>query len=436
MNPASDSPARRSIRKHLIAGIVVVLLVGFGVGGWAVSTEISGAVIAPGLVVVESNVKKIQHPTGGVVAELRAKNGDRVRAGDLLVRLDDTTTRANRAVVVKALDELAARQTRLEAERDGVEKLSFPDLLTGRMSDPEVARIVNGESRLFELRSIARAGQKSQLKERITQLDQEIAGLTAQADSKEREIVLVKREVESLRELWAKNLTPLFRMTASEREAAKLDGERGNLIANIARAKGRITETQFQIIQIDQDLRSEVARELRELQAKTAELVERKVAAEDLLKRIDIRAPLDGTVHQVAVHTVGGVINPAEPIMQLVPDSDTLTVEAKVNGQDIEQLRIGQIALLRMSAFNQHTTPELEGKISVISADLVIDQRTGLGQYVVRIAVPDEQIARLGELKLVPGMPVEAFMQTRPRTVISYLAKPITDQLARTFREK
>ena len=440
MNPAppnqSTSRARRSIRNHLIAGIVVVLLVGFGVGGWAVSTEISGAVIAQGLVVVESNVKKVQHPTGGVVAELRAKNGDRVRAGDLLVRLDDTTTRANLAVVVKALDELAARQTRLEAERDGAEKLSFPALLTGRVSDPEVARIVNGESRLFELRSIARAGQKAQLKERITQLDQEIAGLTAQEVSKDREIVLVKREVESLRELWAKNLTPLFRMTASEREAARLDGERGALIANIARAKGRITETEFQIIQIDQDLRSEVARELREIQAKSAELVERKVAAEDLLKRIDIRAPQDGTVFQVAVHTVGGVINPAEPIMQIVPDSDTLTVEAKVNGQDIEQLRVGQTALLRMSAFNQRTTPELEGKISVISADLVVDQRTGLGQYVVRIAIPDEQTARLGELKLVPGMPVEAFMQTRPRTVISYLAKPITDQLARTFREK
>ncbi len=435
MNPAPPSRAQRSIRNHLIGGIVVMLLVGFGVGGWAVSTEISGAVIAQGLVVVESNVKKIQHPTGGVVAELRAKNGDRVRAGDLLVRLDDTTTRANLAVVVKALDELAARQTRLEAERDGAEKLSYPDLLTGRMNDPEVARIVNGESRLFELRSIARAGQKAQLKERIAQLDQEIAGLTAQADSKDREIVLVKREVESLRELWAKNLTPLFRMTQSEREAAKLDGERGMLIANIARAKGRITETEFQIIQIDQDLRSEVARELREIQAKSAEYVERKVAAEDLLKRIDIRAPQDGTVFQVAVHTVGGVINPAEPIMQIVPDSDTLTVEAKVNGQDIEQLRVGQTALLRMSAFNR-TTPELEGKISVISADLVVDQRTGLGQYLVRIAIPDEQTARLGELKLVPGMPVEAFMQTRPRTVISYLAKPVTDQLARTFREK
>ncbi len=436
MNPAPPSPARRSIRNHLIAGIAVVLLVGFGVGGWAVSTEISGAVIAPGLMVVESNVKKIQHPTGGVVAELRARNGDRVRAGDLLVRLDDTTTRANLAVVSKALDELAARQTRLEAERDGAEKLSFPALLAGRLSDPEVARIVNGESRLFELRSIARTGQKSQLKERITQLGQEIAGLSAQADSKEREIVLVKREVESLRELWAKNLTPLFRMTASEREAAKLDGERGNLIANIARAKGRITETEFQVIQIDQDLRSEVARELREIQAKSAEYVERKVAAEDLLKRIDIRAPQDGTVFQVNVHTVGGVINPAEPIMQIVPDSDVLTVEAKVNGQDIEQLRVGQTALLRMSAFNQHTTPELEGKISVISADLVVDPRTGLGQYVVRIAIPEQQIARLGELKLVPGMPVEAFIQTRPRTVISYLAKPITDQLARTFREK
>ena len=226
------------------------------------------------------------------------------------------------------------------------------------------------------------------------------------------------------------------RVTALERDAARLEGERGQLIASIAQAKGKITETELQILQIDQDLRSEVAKELREIQGKIAELVERKVAAEDQLKRIDIRAPQDGMVHQSTVHTVGGVITAGEPIMLIVPEADELTVEAKVAPQDIDQVRVGQTAVLRFSAFNQRTTPELNGVVSRVSADLTTDQRTGAAYYAVRITLSESEIARLEGLQLVPGMPVEAFIQTGERTVLSYLMKPFTDQITRSFRSR
>jgi membrane fusion protein, type I secretion system len=226
------------------------------------------------------------------------------------------------------------------------------------------------------------------------------------------------------------------RVTALERDAARLEGERGQLIASTAQAKGKISEIELQILQIDQDLRSEVAKDLREVQGKIAELVERKVAAEDQLKRIDIRAPQDGMVHQSTVHTVGGVITPGEAIMLIVPEADALTVEAKLAPQDIDQVRVGQTAALRFSAFSQRTTPELDGVVSRVSADLTTDQRTGAAYYVVRITLSDSEIARLGGLRLVPGMPVEAFIKTGERTVLSYVMKPFTDQINRSFRSR
>ena len=237
-----------------------------------------------------------------------------------------------------------------------------------------------------------------------------------------------------MRDLWRKNLVQIQRVTALERDAARLEGERGQLIAATAQSKGKISEIELQIIQIDQDLRSEVAKELREVQAKIAELVERKVAAEDQLKRIDIRAPQDGLVHQLAVHTVGGVITPGEAMMLIVPEADNLTVEAKLNPQDIDQVQPGQKAVLRFSTFNQRTTPELNGTVIRVSADLTTDQRSGVSYYTVRISIPEAEVARLGGLKLLPGMPLEAFIQTGERTVLSYLMKPMTDQIARAFR--
>src|SRR3954465_1949484 len=400
------SETRRSMRSSLLGGTTVACLLTFGVGGWAATTELSGAVIAPGSLVVDSNVKKVQHPTGGVVGELRARDGDKVKAGDIVVRLDETITQANLAIVVKSLNELQSRLARLEAERDNVDTILFPAELLARADDPELARSMTGERNLFEFRKSARAGQKAQLRERIAQLKEEIQGLTGQVAAKKRETELIGQELEGVRDLWRKNLVQIQRVTALERDAARLEGERGQLIASTAQAKGKISEIELQILQIDQDLRSEVAKDLREVQGKIAELVERKVAAEDQLKRIDIRAPQNGMVHQSTVHTVGGVISPGEAIMLIVPEADALTVEAKLAPQDIDQVRVGQTAALRFSAFSQRTTPELNGTVTRVSADLTVDQRSGASYFTVRISLTDEELKHLGWLKLLPGMPV------------------------------
>ncbi|MFL5049124.1 MAG: HlyD family type I secretion periplasmic adaptor subunit [Xanthobacteraceae bacterium] len=428
--------ARRSIRRHVVTGIAAIAVLAGGLGGWAMTTELSGAVIASGALVVDTNLKKVQHPTGGVVGELRVRNGDRVKAGDVVIRLDDTTTRANLAIVIKGLDELAARQARLEAERDDDENIDFAVELLARKSNPDVARILGSEQILFDLRRKARLGQKAQLREKVAQVQDEILGLSGQADAKKREIELIQRELEGVRDLWSKKLVPISRLTALEREATRLDGERQQYISAVAQAKGKISETKLQIIQIDQDLRSEVAKELREIQAKSAELVERKVAAQDQLMRVDVRAPQDGIVHQLAVHTIGGVVTASEPLMLIVPQADELTVEVKLPPQNIDQLSGGQRAILRFSAFNQRTTPEINGVVTTISADITQDQKTSASYYLVRISMSADEIARLNDLKLVAGMPVETFIQTGDRTVMSYLVKPLHDQIVKAFRER
>lgn len=435
MNDA-NTIVRGTIRRHLLVGAAVVFLLVGGFGGWAATIQLWGAVIAPGMVVVDSSVKKVQHPTGGVVGELKVRDGDYVKGGDILMRLDETQARANLAILTKGLDELAARQTRLEAEREGAETMSFPEVLMRRAHDPDVAKVIAGESKLFELRRSARAGQRAQLRERAAQLREEIEGLTGQAVAKRREIELIEKELVGVHELWRKNLVAITRVTALERDAARLAGDRGVLIASTAQAKGRIAEIELQIIQIDQDLRSEVAKELAEIRAKTSELVERKVAAEDQLKRIDIRAPQDGVVHQLSVFTIGGVVSAGEPIMLIVPNADDLTIEARVAPYDIDQLRVGQQATMRFSSFSQSTTPELNGLVTRVAADITQDTKTGVTYYTVRVSLPLEELARLDGIKLVPGMPAEVFVQTNARTIMSYLVKPIYDQIARTFREK
>ena len=427
--------AHESIRRYTIAGAAVVAFLTFGVAVWATTTEIAGALIAPGTIVVESNIKKVQHPSGGVVGELRVKDGDRVKTGDLLVRLDDTVTRANLAIVTKTLTELMARKARLSAERDGSDRITFPDELVQQASTPDTAQVMAAEVRLFELRRAARAGQKSQFNERINQAKDEIVGFGAQKTAKDKEIAFIEHELTGVRELYEKNLVPITRLSQLEREATRLGGERGQLTAATAQAKGKIAELQLQIIQVDQDLSSEVAKEMREIDAKIGEFVERRVSALDQLKRTDLRAPQDGTVFQSTVHTVGGVIPAGEAIMLVVPDSDRLTVEAKVNPQDIDKVQLGQSATLRFSAFNFRTTPEIFGSVSQVSADITTDQRTSQSYYTIRIAMQADEVARLGKVKLVPGMPVEAFVNTGDRTVMSYLMKPLSDQISRAFRE-
>ncbi|MER9587009.1 MULTISPECIES: HlyD family type I secretion periplasmic adaptor subunit [unclassified Mesorhizobium] len=429
------SPSQHSIRRYMRFGLIAVALLVGGVGGWASLTRISGAVIASGVLVVDSHVKDVQHSTGGIVGEIAAHDGDRVKRGALLVRLDPTMPAANLAVVTKALDQLSAREARLEAERKGADTIAFPQDLLNRGNDPVIAEIIAGEEQVFETRRAARSGQKSQLQERVLQLQKEIGGDTAQADAKSQEIALVEEELASIRALWKKRLISIDRLTAMERESARLDGERGQLTAALAQAQGKIAEINLQIIQIDLELSTDVNKDLREIDGKVGELTERKIAAEDQLRRIDIRAPQDGVVQQSIAHTIGGVITPGQTIMQIVPDSDSLTVEAKIAPSDIDQLWVGQPAALRFSAFNQRTTPQINGTVERTSPDTTTDQRSGISYYTVRIATTSSEVARLGEVKLVPGMPVESFIKTADRTVISYLVKPLQDQISRAFRE-
>jgi len=428
--------AQQSIRLHLIVGLAIVVVLAGGLGGWASTAEISGALIAPGSIVVESNVKKVQHPTGGVVGEVRARDGDLVKAGDVVVRLDDTVTKASLAIVTKNLDGLWARAARLVGEQQGLDKIVFPKMLLDRGDDPDVKTIIASETKLFEVRVHGRTGQKAQLRERITQLNEEIGGLAAQEKAKDQEIALVEKELSGVRDLYEKHLVQISRLTTLERDTARLNGERAQYIASRAQAKGKITETELQIIQVDKDMVSDVSKDLRETNDKIGEFVERKVTAEDQLRRIDIRAPQDGMVLQSTVHTVGGVITAGDAVMMIVPQADDLQVEAKVNPQDIDKLQIGQKTLLRLSAFNQRTTPELNGVVSRVSPDVTTEQRTGQSYYTIRVSMPPQEIARLGDVKLIPGMPVEAFVQTGDRTMMSYLIKPLSDQLMRTFRER
>jgi HlyD family secretion protein len=428
--------SQKSINRHVMVGVLIVVLLAGGVGGWAGTSEITGAVIAAGQIVVDSNVKKVQHPSGGIVGELRVRDGDRVKIGDVVVRLDDTVTRANLAIVTKGLNEFTARKARLDAEIAGATSITFPKELMDQAGNPDVSSTIASEIKLFEARRVARESQRAQLRNQVAELGEQIAGFAAQQEAKQKEIALIDRELEGVRDLFKKNLVQLTRLTQLEREAARLEGERGQFVSSIAQSKVKISDTQLQILQIDQDLASDNGKELREIEGKIGEFVERKITAEDQLKRVDIRAPQDGTVFQSTVHTVGGVITAGEPIMMVVPEADNLAVEAKTNPAEIDQLQIGQRALLRFTNFSQRTTPEIYGHVTRISADISTDQRTGASYYTIRVAMPADEVAKLGDVKLVPGMPVETFVQTGDRTVLSFLAKPFTDQLLRAFREK
>ncbi len=433
MNGIAD-PGRGIVRALVVGGVVFTLLIG-GVGGWAATSQLAGAVIASGSVDVESSVKKVQHPSGGIVGDIRVRDGDRVEAGTLLLRLDETLTRANLAIVDNELRQFQIRQARLEAERDGAGEIRIPKSFETLHSDPEIARIVLAEQTLFESRKNENKSLKAMLRERIAQLRDEIEGLTSQGEAKAAQTRIMQSELAGVEDLYNKNLVQLARLTALQREAVQLQGEQGQIRSQVAQAKGKIAETELQLIQVDQNLRTTILQEIREAQARISELSERKVAAEDQLRRIDLRAPQTGIVHQLSVHTVGGVIGAGETVMEIVPSADMLIVEAKVAPQDIDQVHIRQQAVIRFSAFNQRTTPELYGTVEQVSADLATDPQKQQSFYVARITLPDEEKDKLGDLQLVPGMPAEVFIQTGERTALSYLVKPIQDQLARAFKE-
>jgi HlyD family secretion protein len=384
---------------------------------------------------VDGSVKKVQHPTGGVVGELLVRDGDQVEEGDLLIRLDETVTRANLQVIVRQLDELTGRKARLEAERDGHDAIDIPPELSSRQSDPDVARVIAAEQKLFQARRTARESQRAQLTKRITQLQNEIVGLRSQLDANGRESQIIAEELKGVRDLFAKNLTPIMRLNGLERQAVNLTGQKGQLTASIAQIEGKIAEVELQIIQIGDDLRSETQKELREVQGRVGELSERRVAAEDQLKRVELRAPSPGTVHQLAVHTVGGVIVAAEPAMLIVPSREELILEARVMPQDRDQLHLGQKAVVRVHSANQRTTPELNGAVRRIAADVSKDTGASAPYYTVWVTVPKDELARVRNLSVTAGMQAEVFIEVGSRSPLSYLLRPLTDQVSRAFKE-
>ena len=428
--------ARRSIRRHLFFGLFVAIVLAGGVAGLAATTELSGAIIAQGQLVVDSSVKKVQHPVGGVVGDIRVRDGDHVNAGDILLSLDDTQTKASLEIIVKQMNELRARQARLEAETQGSAAIDFPaDLIDQAATDDAVAALLAGERQLFTVRQTARDGEQGQLRQQVDQLQQQIAGLVDQQAATGQQIELADQELTGMRELWEHNLVSITQMTSLEQDSARLKGDQGQFEAEIAEAKGKIAETELKVIQVDSDMRAEDGKDLADIRSNLAELSQKRLAAEDDLRRIEIRAPEAGTVLELSVHTVGGVLGPGETAMLIVPNNDVLTVEAKIRPQDIDQVFVDQRAALRFTAFNQRSTPELVGDVSTISPDVVQDPKTGALYYTVRIAVPSSEVDRLKGLKLLPGMPVDAFMQTNPRTIVSYLMRPILDQVERAFKE-
>ncbi len=389
----------RSLRRNVIAGTAGIAVLFGGVGGWAATTELSGAVIANGILVVDGNVKKVQNPTGGIVAELLVKEGQSVIAGETIVRLDATVTRANLVAAWKSLNYLYARQARLETERDGLSAVETHPLLRERLPAGHAETVMTSERRLFADRLVSRDGQKARLREQVQQLREQIGGLGEQSKSKSEGLKFIEKELDGLRRLFEIGGITMSQVNALERNAARLRGERGQLIASIASAMGSISEIELQLLQVDQAMRAEVAAELRYIENEQAKLIEQEVTALDQLKHIEIKASIGGTVHQLASHTVGGVITPAEVLMQIVPKGSALTVEDPIAPQDI-------------------------------------DQQTGMSFYRTALSIPDEELSRLSGLALVPGMPVETFIRTGDRTVVSHLAKPAQDHLQRVFRQE
>lgn len=434
MTPPAPDKARRSIRRHLAVGAAAAVILVGGMGGWAATTELAGAVIAPGQLVAESNVKLVQHPLGGVVVALNVVDGDIVEAGDVLARLDDTAIKASLEIIVQSLQQLEAREARLKAELEGSAAVGFPQTLMAQAGDKQIGELLAAETRLFELRRMALESQQGQLRERVLQLREEISGIETQITAKEREQALLEAELVNTRSLLEQKLIPSERVTQLDRELARAEGQLGQLVAAAAQARGRIAEIELQIVQLGQTFRSDTAAELSEGQAKSAELRERRIAAESELGKTTIRAPQSGQVHELAIHTIGGVAGAGETLMRIVPIADALGIEVNIAPQDIDQVHVGQRVLLRFSAFNLRTTPEVNGTVTRLSADLTRDPQSGAAYYTARIALDEGELARLPDLTLTSGMPVEAFIQTGERTALSYLTKPIVDQIMRSFR--
>lgn len=422
-------------RPALLIGAVTILVAFVGFGTWAAVSPLASAVIAPGVVKVDSNRKKVQHLEGGTVETVGVRDGDRVEKGEVLIRLDDTRSKASLAILQGRLDTARAVEARLISERNGDDAIFWPDELRLRRAEPEVAAALLGQENLFQARQRALKGETEILSNRISQLEDVIEGIKAQQRAKERQIALIRDEAASVKALLDKGHTDKPRYLALLRESARLEGERGEHISAIARTKNEIGETRLQIMQLQRDFQQQVETDLRSVSEELVDLQERVVAAKHTLDHIEVRAPTTGTVVELSVHTIGGVIAPGETILEIVPTNDQLIVEAKIQPRDIDNIKIGQSADVKFIGFKQRTAPVLEGGVVYESADRLVNERTGEPYYLVRVVVPDKELARLGEHLLQPGMPADVMIKTGERTALQYLFQPLLDNLSYAWHE-
>jgi HlyD family secretion protein len=398
--------------------------------------KLEGAVVTSGSVKVDQNLKEVQHRDGGIVKTLAVRQGDLVREGQILATLDDVQIKAEILIVRSQLVEGLGRRARLLAELDNESTIQFPADLHSLF--PTAASVMQGESRLFAGNKAGRDSQKEQLLLSIGQTGEEIRGMEARLAAKQEEIKLVRAEREKLEMLFDRKIVDYQRVYMAQRDYARILGEQGEIQAGIARAKVRISEVRVQIIAIDQNASTEAQRDLRTVEARISELNERKLAIEDRLSRTEIRSPASGYINELFVFTVGGVITPAAKIATVVPENAELKFEIRISPADIDQVRVGQAARIRLTAFNQTTTPEMKGRVMMVSPASARDSANGQEHYIahVNLLPTEDALAQLRGMKLVPGMPAEVFITTQERTAVSYLAKPFTDQMNRAFRER
>jgi HlyD family secretion protein len=432
----TDGDENWSARRSILWGFLTLFILVFGFGAWSILTNLSGAIIAPGQIEVSQNRQIVQHPDGGVVERVAVIEGDTVEVGDVLIQLDGTLLRSELAIVENQLFEIIARRARLQAERDGETKVAFPDeLLDVATSRPEVAELSEGQSKLFEARRETLGQQTDQLQKRVGQIQSQIGGLAAQSAALVRQLALLSEELVSQQTLLEKGLAQAARVLALQREEARLDGEVGQLKAERAQAEGRITEVEIQILGLQSARREDAITELRDVAYRELELAERRRALVERIARLDIRAPVAGTVLGLQIKTPRSVVRAAEPILYLVPQDRPLVISAQVPTIHIDQVHVGQEVRLLFSSFSSRTTPELHGRVSVVSADALKDEGSQISFYRVEIVMPLSEIGKLGNEVLVPGMPVETFIRTEDRTPLAYLIKPFTDYFNRAFRE-
>lgn len=405
-----------------------------GLGAPLALIPISGAVIANGEVTVASRVKKIAHPGGGVIAAIPVSNGTRVRAGQLLMRLDTNVSAASAAMTVESIDQLLAREARLRAERDALGTIAFPPALLARQAEPLVAHALAEERRIFALDRASIAGQRAALQAQIAQARKGVGSYRVQADVYRQQEALIAEERTANDALWEKRYTTLQRRNELARAAVGLHGSVATAEAQASQLSSKIAELRQQMLLVSEDARRQAGAELAQVQTRLIELKQNNIVAQDANERNLIRAPYAGVVDKLAFTTIGGVVPAGETIMEIVPDRDPFIVTARVGPRDVDHLGPGQPVMLRFSAFNARTTPEIAARLSKIGADRTIDAQRGLAFYPVEIEISKSELRKLGGLKLRAGMPAEAFIQTGSRTLLSYLLKPLTDQFARAFR--